>query len=173
MAHRFICKGGVVSNCSWGKPPYSRSRYSILHGVQGVPVDCDSITRREYYREYSTPNPSLDKFAEDIWCYTFKGAPQWMRFKPGASSKLCYSPISTGLNQRVGTLIPGFQLACSVNANLNRLRGALRAHTSPKGARYWSLSFNVCISFGRTEHRAFLEWQEEVCPIQMNLASIG
>ncbi|ELU42319.1 AIG1 domain-containing protein [Rhizoctonia solani AG-1 IA] len=60
--------------------------------------------------------------------------PQWMRFKPG-------------------TIMPGFQLACSVNANLSHMRGALQAHTSPKGTRYWSLSFNVCIHFGRTEYR--------------------
>ncbi|CAE6420379.1 unnamed protein product [Rhizoctonia solani] len=122
---------GIYVNGGWSQ---------IVPG--GIPVDCDSITRREYYREYSTPNPSLDKFAEDIWCYTFKGVPQWMRFKPG-------------------TLMPGFQLACTVNANLNSLRGALRAHTSSKGGHHWSLSFSVCIRFGRTEHRAFLEWQEE------------
>jgi hypothetical protein len=53
------------------------------HVVQGVPVDCDSVSRRPYYREYSTPNPQLDNFSEDIWCYTLKGVPQWMRFKPG------------------------------------------------------------------------------------------
>ncbi|KAF8713398.1 ATP binding, partial [Rhizoctonia solani] len=107
----------------------------------GVPVDCDSISRRPYYREYTTPNPQLSNFAEDIWCYNLKGVPQWMRFKPG-------------------TIMPGFQLACSVNANLSHMRGALQAHTSPKGTRYWSLSFNVCIHFGRTEYRAFLEWVE-------------
>ncbi|CAE6435873.1 unnamed protein product [Rhizoctonia solani] len=107
----------------------------------GIPVDCDSVSRRPYYREYTTPNPQLSNFAEDIWCYTLKGVPQWMRFKPG-------------------TIMPGFQLACSVNANLNHMRGALQTHTSPKGSRYWSLSFNVCIHFGRTEYRAFLEWVE-------------
>ncbi|CUA67155.1 Heat shock 70 kDa protein 12B [Homo sapiens] [Rhizoctonia solani] len=107
----------------------------------GVPVDCETVSRRPYYREYTTPNPPLNNFAEDIWCYTLKGVPQWMRFKPG-------------------TIMPGFQLACSVNANLSHLKGALQAHTSPKGVRYWSLSFNVCIHFGRTEYRAFLEWVE-------------
>ncbi|CAE6410887.1 unnamed protein product [Rhizoctonia solani] len=122
---------GTYVNGSWSQ---------IVLG--GVPVDCDSVSRRAYYREYPTPNPSLNNFAEDIWCYTFKGTPEWMRFKSG-------------------TLMPGFQLACSVNADLNHLRGALRAQTSPKGVRYWSLSFNVCIRFGRTEHQAFLEWEEK------------
>ncbi|KDN40994.1 hypothetical protein RSAG8_07700, partial [Rhizoctonia solani AG-8 WAC10335] len=107
----------------------------------GIPVDCESVSRRPYYREYTTPNPQLANFAEDIWCYTLKGVPQWMRFKPG-------------------TIMPGFQLVCSVNANLGHLKGALQAHISPKGARYWSLSFNVCIHFGRTEYRAYLEWVE-------------
>ncbi|CAE6407183.1 hypothetical protein ACGC1H_005417 [Rhizoctonia solani] len=107
----------------------------------GIPVDCESVSRRPYYREYTNPNPQLSNFAEDIWCYTLKGVPQWMRFKPG-------------------TIMPGFQLACSVNANLGHLKGALQAHVSPKGVRYWSLSFNVCIHFGRTEYRAFLEWVE-------------
>ncbi|KAG8692701.1 hypothetical protein FRC11_003425 [Ceratobasidium sp. 423] len=50
----------------------------------GVPVDADSVSRRPYYREYTTPNPQLSNFAEDIWCYTLKGVPQWMRFKPDA-----------------------------------------------------------------------------------------
>ncbi|CAE6440499.1 unnamed protein product [Rhizoctonia solani] len=48
----------------------------------GIPVDCDSVSRRPYYREYTTPNPQLSNFAEDIWYYTLKGVPQWMRFKP-------------------------------------------------------------------------------------------
>ncbi|CAE6539034.1 unnamed protein product [Rhizoctonia solani] len=48
----------------------------------GVPVDCETVSRRPYYREYTTPNPPLNNFAEDIWCYTLKGVPQWMRFKP-------------------------------------------------------------------------------------------
>jgi hypothetical protein len=63
---------------------------------------------------------------------------------------------------RLGPLMPGFQLACSVNANLNHMRGALQPQTTLTGARYWSLSFNVCIRFGRTEYRAFLEWVENV-----------
>lgn len=56
----------------------------------------------------------------------------------------------------------GFKAACTVKANLNSLRGALQAHQTPKGGRYWSLSFNVCIYFGQTEYRAFLEWVENV-----------
>lgn len=58
--------------------------------------------------------------------------------------------------------MPGFHLACSVTANLNSMRGALQAHKTPSGVSYWSLSFNVCIQFGRTEYRAFLEWVERV-----------
>ncbi|CAE6537632.1 unnamed protein product [Rhizoctonia solani] len=110
--------------------------------MQGVPVGCDHITRRPYYREYTTPDPALKKFTEEIWFHTFEDVPRWMRFKPGS-------------------LMPGFQLGCSVNADLSDMKGALRAHTSPKGVRYWSLSFNVCITFGRTAPRAFLEWEEE------------
>jgi hypothetical protein len=58
--------------------------------------------------------------------------------------------------------MPGFQEVCSVKANLNELSSALKVKRSAHGVQYWSLSFNVCIHFGRTELRAFLEWVENV-----------
>ncbi|EUC55228.1 heat shock 70 kDa protein 12A, putative, partial [Rhizoctonia solani AG-3 Rhs1AP] len=53
---------------------------------EGIPVGYESVSRRSYYREYTNPDPQLSNFAEDIWCYTLKGVPQWMRFKPGKLS---------------------------------------------------------------------------------------
>ncbi|CAE6506311.1 unnamed protein product [Rhizoctonia solani] len=56
----------------WPTGTYVKGGWSqIVPG--GVPVDCDSITRKEYYREYSTSTPPLEKFTEDIWYYTLKG----------------------------------------------------------------------------------------------------
>lgn len=124
----------------WPTGLYSTGGWSQIV-PKGVPVDCDSVTRRPYYREYSTPSPVLDNFSENLWCCSLPGVPEWMRFKPGS-------------------LMQGFRLVCPVTANLNSMRGALQAHKTPSGQVYWSLSFNVCIYFGRTEHRAFLEWVE-------------
>ncbi|KAG8717706.1 hypothetical protein FRC08_006898 [Ceratobasidium sp. 394] len=124
----------------WPSGQFAKGGWSQIVD-KGVPIDCNTVTRRPYYREYSTPSPSLNNFSEVIWRYSFAGSPEWMRFKPGS-------------------LMPGFQTACTITADLDGLRNILQTHRTAKGVQYWSLSFNVCIHFGRTELQAFLEWTE-------------
>jgi hypothetical protein len=58
--------------------------------IQGDPIDCDTVTRRAYYREYSIRNPNLEGFSEEVWRCTLVGVPQWMRFQSGAYMKSNY-----------------------------------------------------------------------------------
>jgi len=125
---------------SWPTGLYSRGGWSQIV-TKDVPVDSDIVTRRPYHREYQSANPQLDNFTEVIWKHTLPGVPEWMKFKTG-------SPM------------PGFDRACSVKANLNDLRQALSPQKTSNGEQYWSLKFNVCIHFGRTELQAFVEWVE-------------
>ncbi|QRV92561.1 heat shock protein 70 kDa 12B [Ceratobasidium sp. AG-Ba] len=107
----------------WPSGQFARGGWSQIVS-KGDPIDCNTVIRRPYYREYSSPNPDLTRFKEVIWSYSLPGLPDWMRFKPGS-------------------LMPGF-----------------KSHKTTGGSSYWSLSFNVCIHFGRTELEAFLEWTE-------------
>lgn len=72
------------------------------------------------------------------------------------------------MKQPLGNLAAGFQKICVVSANLDNLRSALARNVAPNGLAYWSLSFNVCIRFGRTELEAFLEWTEGVSGLIFN-----
>ncbi|KAF8594083.1 hypothetical protein BDV93DRAFT_183817 [Ceratobasidium sp. AG-I] len=125
---------------SWPSGLYSVGGWSQIV-TKGIPIDCDLVTRRPYFREYPSANPQLDNFTEDLWRHMLIGVPEWMRFKPGS-------------------LMPGFDPACSIKANLNGLRHMLAPHRNSNGEEYWYLSFNVCIHFGRTELQAYLEWVE-------------
>ncbi|KAG9080758.1 hypothetical protein FRC06_006196, partial [Ceratobasidium sp. 370] len=109
--------------------------------AKGIALDCDSVSRRPYRREYWTPNPELSRVNQDIYSYASGGAPKWTRNKAGAFN-------------------PGFRKVCSITADISGLRGALRPEVGTGGVEYWSLTFSVCIRFGRTELEAFLEWNE-------------
>ncbi|KAG8792442.1 hypothetical protein FRC12_006089 [Ceratobasidium sp. 428] len=109
--------------------------------AKGIAIDCDSVSRRPYRREYLVPNPQLSVLNQEIYSYAFEGLPKWTRNKSGSIS-------------------PGFRRFCSITADISGLRNALRAETGVGGARHWSLVFEVCIRFGRTELEAFLEWNE-------------
>ncbi|KAG8682041.1 hypothetical protein FRC08_015223, partial [Ceratobasidium sp. 394] len=120
--------------------PYVAGAWSQIV-AKGVTLDCDSVSRRPYRREYWTPNPELSHVNQDIYSYAFGGAPKWTRNKTG------------GFNS-------GFRKVCSITADISGLRGALRSEVGAGGVGYWSLTFAVCIRFGRTELEAFLEWSE-------------
>ncbi|QRV77750.1 50S ribosome-binding GTPase [Ceratobasidium sp. AG-Ba] len=75
--------------------------------TKGIPIDSDSINRRPYRREYWVPDPELSFMNQDIYCYSLEGFPKWTRNKSGA-------------------LDPGFRKVCSITADINDLRGALK-----------------------------------------------
>ncbi|KAF8606751.1 hypothetical protein BDV93DRAFT_468343 [Ceratobasidium sp. AG-I] len=124
----------------WPSATFVKGAWSQIV-TKGIAIDCDTISRRSYSREYFTPNPELTTMSEDLYCYMFGGTPKWIKNKPG-------------------NLMSGFQKVCVVTASLNNLRNALKRNTTRNGVPYWSLNFNVCIRFGRTELEAFLEWTE-------------
>ncbi|KAF8594084.1 hypothetical protein BDV93DRAFT_565803 [Ceratobasidium sp. AG-I] len=124
----------------WPSGRYTKGGWSQIV-AKSVPIDCDTVTRRAYSREYSSDSSNLESFSTVLWGYSLAGTPEWMRFK-------------------TGRLMPGFQQVCTVKADLNVLRNAFQIVNAPNGVPYRVLKFSVCIHFGRTELKAFLEWVE-------------
>lgn len=58
--------------------------------------------------------------------------------------------------------MPGFKQVCTFKADLSILRNALQVVNSPNGTQPYVSKFSVCVHFGRTELKAFLEWVENV-----------
>ncbi|CAE6455149.1 unnamed protein product [Rhizoctonia solani] len=108
---------------------------------KGVALDSEVVCRSSYVCWYSIGTPSLELFTVDLIAYSSEGAPEWV-----------HSPN--------GTLCSGFQSACTIQANLKNLEGALVSATGRHGSRYWILSFEICIRFGGTELESYLEWEE-------------
>ncbi|CAE6366024.1 unnamed protein product [Rhizoctonia solani] len=106
-----------------------------------IPVDCDSFSRQSYVRLFSTPFPNLVDIRDEIIVYLEDGVPEWAK-------------------TRSGELAPGFQNLGTVVTDLSGMCGNLKERLGPHHSQYWTLHFDICIRFGRTELEAFLEWEE-------------
>ena len=54
------------------------------------------------------------------------------------------------------------RLVCTLNADLSALAGGLKIQTGPHGERFYRVDYNVCVYFGGTQLRAYLQWKERV-----------
>ena len=59
-----------------------------------------------------------------------------------------------------GPLINGVKTACELSVDLRRLRRALQRKVSADGKVFWSLAFRVGVSFGGSQLRARIRWEE-------------
>ncbi|CAE6460910.1 unnamed protein product [Rhizoctonia solani] len=110
--------------------------------AQGVPVECDAWSRKGYYREYRRPDPDLGNMSVKLY---------------GSA----YGEISGWMVDKAGNPNPGFQVVCNITGDLSAMENALQIHKNSDGTEYWTLDYDVCIRFGRTELEACLEWKEK------------
>jgi hypothetical protein len=61
-----------------------------------------------------------------------------------------------------GRTIPKMRELCTITADLSRLRSSLTMQDGANGARFWKVSFKVCVLFGGTRLQARLQWMEGV-----------
>ncbi|KAH7336869.1 hypothetical protein B0J17DRAFT_718783 [Rhizoctonia solani] len=108
---------------------------------KGVALDSEVVCRSSYVQWYTTATPYLELYTIRLLAYSGTNAPDWAH---NSSGGFC----------------PGFQDACMIRANLKQLEGALVYGVGARGARYWTLNFEVCIRFGGTELESYLEWKE-------------
>ncbi|CAE6433902.1 unnamed protein product [Rhizoctonia solani] len=107
---------------------------------KGTPVDCDSFIRQSYVRLFTTASPDLENLQDEIFACSREGIPSWVK-----------TPSDE--------LESGFHSVCTIVSDFSRMRGVLRRQRG-RHHPYWTLSFNICIRFGRTELEAFIEWTE-------------
>ncbi|CUA72499.1 Heat shock 70 kDa protein 12B [Homo sapiens] [Rhizoctonia solani] len=108
---------------------------------KGVALDAEVVCRESYRHLYATAHPDLELYTFDLLAYSGDDKPEW-----------ALSPS--------GAMLPKFQNACTVRANLRNLQGALKSDIGPHGSRYWTLNYDVCIRFGGTELEGYMEWEE-------------
>ncbi|KDQ12466.1 hypothetical protein BOTBODRAFT_34434 [Botryobasidium botryosum FD-172 SS1] len=60
---------------------------------------------------------------------------------------------------RFGNMNSGFREVCHVEADLSALAGSLTRQYGPNGV-YWQVHFDIALTFGATELRAYLVWEE-------------
>ncbi|KDN48293.1 hypothetical protein RSAG8_02885, partial [Rhizoctonia solani AG-8 WAC10335] len=133
--------GRVPFTCVSGEEMVSGVWSQIVQ--KGVALDAEVVCRESYRTLYATANPDLELYTFDLLAYSGDDKPEW-----------ALSPNET--------MLPKFQYACTVRANLKNLQGALKSAVGTHGSRYWTLNYDVCIRFGGTELEGYMEWEEGV-----------
>lgn len=108
----------------------------------GVPINGNGTCRQSHTREYSGPDADLGILSEKLYTYPHDDSPNWIK-------------------NNSGEILDGFQELLTVTADLSGMREALQPRISARGAKYWALTFNLCVRFSRTRSEAFLEWAEK------------
>jgi hypothetical protein len=132
----------------------------LTHSLQGVALDSEAIRRDNYTGLYKTPIPDLEALSVDLFAYSGDDEPAWAWNRTGECSHI--PVINLLLNVLSGNLLPNFQKVCTISANISDLEGVLERNVGLHGEVYWSLDIDVCICFGGTELKAYLEWKENV-----------
>ncbi|KAH7339945.1 hypothetical protein B0J17DRAFT_597337 [Rhizoctonia solani] len=139
----------------WSKIPGAKKRTAYIgpQGIpmipgkwvqmvkKGVPVDAEAIFREEYEHTTEEPNPTSLSLSMELFNYSGDDEPTWAWDKKNILSSK-------------------FKEVCTITAELYNIEGALTKETGFTGIDYWSLTVEVCISFGTTELQAHLEWEQ-------------
>ncbi|QRV82821.1 heat shock protein HSP70 family protein [Ceratobasidium sp. AG-Ba] len=128
-----------------GGIPLVLGGWSEIIGKNTV-VSADSAIGVSYCRPFRTPRPTLSNFSAVLYSTTHLDDVEFMKDSDGSVKD-------------------GFYPVCTISANMQELEGALDPNYDMFGL-YWELHFRVCIQFGDTELKAYLEWVDkegEVC----------
>ncbi|KDQ09315.1 hypothetical protein BOTBODRAFT_37228 [Botryobasidium botryosum FD-172 SS1] len=116
--------------------------------------ESEEVTK-EFARFYSTKHPDLSCFRTVV--FAFDGDTQ--------KSKPRY------LSDEMSNLFPGFHEVCKVTANLAGLRDSLHEVRGPEGV-VWLIKFKIALTFGATELRASILWQDKLGNVHRGAASV-
>lgn len=127
-------------------------------------MDIEAVYREAFSQTYDSATPDLSLFEVEIMSHPDENEPGWALSKQGKPSHMVprFDVSLTTWRFIKGRLLPNFRHACTIEANLEGLSGALARGIGARGETFWLLEFSVCIRFGGTELRAFLEWKEDV-----------
>lgn len=66
------------------------------------------------------------------------------------------------IDHTTGRLVQGFESVCQIVADMSQMAASLQPRKGPNG-KYYCAQYDVGITFGETEIKAFIEWKENVC----------
>ncbi|KAJ7629515.1 hypothetical protein DFH06DRAFT_1225951 [Mycena polygramma] len=121
--------------------------WHISDGWRGIVQKNEKIeTSKEFIKPYHVylPVATTDKAEQTMTIYAYRRLtpPTFLTF-PGRQ-----------------TLVPGFEVMCTVKGDLTRCYDATRAAASRSGVIYKRVLFDVCLGMGETEITARLRWLE-------------
>ncbi|KAK6977910.1 hypothetical protein R3P38DRAFT_3120844 [Favolaschia claudopus] len=130
-----------------------RTRFTGLDGVHYVHGVWSGIVKKnekieatkEFSRHFNCDmKANTTEFDHTVTLYAYRRGtpPTFMKF-PGRH-----------------TLVPGYDVVCTVTGDLRNCFHATGYKTSPSGTRYKNINFEVCLSLGETEITARLRWKE-------------
>lgn len=122
------------------------------------------------YRE----KPTEVNYSVDILAWHGEGCPAFCVDLFGQTYFLLMTLIiycSQRIGQ-IGTPLDGMKTLCTITADLACLFSLLQEQSGPNGEKYWMITFQVCVIFGGTQLKAFLQWKEGVCPVICFASSI-
>jgi hypothetical protein len=154
----------------------SRNRDSRAHiYTQGHVFEEGEEVSRVYERLYDSPNPVMSQVKDRIYMYdqshsTAGNCPQWV-LGPFGQHLYLKVPDSDGFLTCfgiVGEILPGFQDVCTIEIDLSYMKSVLQRKKKPsrscfqKSESHWVLNYRIAFTFGSTELKAFVIWDEHV-----------
>jgi hypothetical protein len=132
-----------------GRKTFQNRDGTFVTGVWSVIAQQNQVVqngeecKRPYYRAFDNPWPDL-QITSDIYAWTGKGAAPYFIFDGNH-------------------MTPGFRKVCKVSADLSSLGGKLKKYETAAG-RYWQVLYDIGFTFGATELKAFIMWEEDGKP---------
>jgi len=169
----------MVRDCTQGLLESIRNNafIHILIVEQGHVIEEGEELSSEYQRRFTTPD-SLNLsdqrvFKDSIYMYDpgFGTAGQRPRWILGSYGERRLLVLLVFLNISLycpGELLAGFQEVCTIEVDLSQMSGSLQKIRKPsrdcfsKGKSHWLLTYRIAFSFGSTELKAFVLWDDKV-----------
>jgi len=129
---------------------------------QGVSVSEEREFRRDFRREVRAEDiDTLKTIREKIVAYQGNEVnPTWMDIDPGYLSCLLVS-----LNARLMvSSTASYPVTCIIVADMRECINSLKPYHGLNGGLYYLIAYDIILSFGTTELKAQVAWQEDVSP---------
>jgi hypothetical protein len=161
--------------------------YPLISSLQGHVIDYDKEISCPYRRLYEKPSIPNMIVKDHIFMYderksTSGSRPEWV-LNPSGKFYLCIT-IPRSFFVVLGGLLAGFKEVCIVETNLSFLSHIMKKKKDKnrncfqESKKYWTLDYSIGFTFGSTELRAFVIWDDKVrmrcatlCPIKLDSLS--
>ena len=127
--------------------------------LQGIRVSETQEFRKSYFRTSKTKSgPFLNNIYIGIYCYRgLREHPKWFDEEPSK-----FAPVRLLFYEFRSTPLPGmYSILCYVQADLSHIPKSAKTSLVDNG-RYYRIDYDVVLSLGLTEMKAYIAWKENV-----------